>query len=374
MNRTSKLALRMLCLPALLVISTTGLANEAQNYICQAGMGLGQAESRIELFGRLGAIPPDQLAAIGTNLAGASAAITMAEMLFNAPFQTNRANTNPGKNATDKIADYMVQTSKYSDAHKANYIKNIYDNYRSSLEYTWVSSRPSAFEWKPTCDSLILKACYHFGRATTAAAIDEHFAQSYQSGAVGGMRDAIDSGLSIAMDVGFRPYDGHAKKICCSFGAPAAWSPVLANVQLNSAHAVFDTYEDVILGIVSDAAQLDPVCGSSEHAICASSGVQAHKRSSANFGGTWNCSFGGGVARIVQSGSALSGSWSAEGDSVSISGSVTGRTASFRWQYSGASADYTADLSADGNTMSGTVAMVLPGWGEGSEPFSCTRR
>jgi len=139
-----------------LAFTPDSLANEAQYRLCQAGISLGQAEARVELFGKAfkGAIPGNQLTDIAANLTNASSAISSAEGLFNEPFATERSAKGYSSQAISKISGYATNTSGMSYSHKANYIKNIYGVYHNSLQYTFVSSRPDAFQWNPNCDSL----------------------------------------------------------------------------------------------------------------------------------------------------------------------------------------------------------------------------
>ncbi len=182
------------------------LANEAQARICRAGLGFGQAEARIYLFGRAlrGAIPADQSEAILTNLSNAAAEITAAEALFGRPFSTEPSRQRAVARLIVDIEGFTARTARDSVSHRAAEIQNLAGRYLSTLKSTCVSSRPDAFQYNSTCDSLIFNACYFYGKATIASAFEDDRSEFFESGAIGTFRTSIRDRLAIAMDA-----DGH---------------------------------------------------------------------------------------------------------------------------------------------------------------------
>ncbi len=267
-----------------LVFSPSAWANKAQRHICKAGLNIGQAEARVYLFGRnfTGPIPGEQITAIATNLANASAEIVAAEALFGEPFATERARKGSAAKVGREIDRYAAHTSGWSYQHRASYIRSIAEMYRSSLGITFVSSRPDAFQKNENCDSILFNLCYHYGRATIGSSFDPGW--EYR-GSAGLIPQIIRDGLAVAMDPGHRPFDGHHKKICCTFGSPAAWSsfPSFRGTSPPSLYAANDSY---LLGIIGNATSLDPVCGSGDKYVCPSSRLHG---SGGKFAGTWEC-------------------------------------------------------------------------------------
>ncbi len=127
----------LLCafLAAYAFLPTTSSANPAQKHICNAGINLGQAEARVYLFGRsfTGPIPAEQVTAIATNLANASAEITAAEALFGEPFNSERSRNGIAARVISKISGFGSKASGSSYQHQSSYIRSIAGMYRSSL-------------------------------------------------------------------------------------------------------------------------------------------------------------------------------------------------------------------------------------------------
>jgi len=347
--------------------SSQSYANEAQYRLCQAGISLGQAEARVELFGKAfkGAIPGNQLTAIASNLTNASSAISSAEALFNTPFSTERSAKGYGSQAISKISGYATNTSGMSYSHKANYIKNIYEVYHNSLQYTFVSSRPDAFQWNPNCDSLTLKACYHFGRASLASAVGGRYARTYENAAVGSMNHTIVDGLAIAMDPGHKPFDGHAKKICCSFGSPGAWSPLMSNIKKNP--AVYNQHQ--LLGIVRNSRVEAAVCKPS-YAMCPSCdyGVSGGK-----FTGRWKCYLGDkeqDPITVTQNGNSAS---LTTPDGTIAQGEVRGGKLYVNYVYQDGETRMVGTLKPGGNTMDLDMKIYAAGEEVGEFVLRCTK-
>ena len=98
-----------------------------------------------------------------------------------------------------------------------------------------------------------------------------------------GLAVAMDRSV-VAGDPGHSPWDGHAKKICCTFGTPMDWEAMqLGRFQLTSPNSWYVANMPVMLGIINDAAALDPVCKSDDSYYCASS------KAGGGFTGRWEC-------------------------------------------------------------------------------------
>jgi len=308
------------------LLPSSAFANEAQWRICRAGLNLGMAEARLEMFGRAsgGGLPPEQATDLLTNIGYASAEIGAAEALFEEPFSTRRASAGTAGRLASRLASFGAETAGQPYFQRSAQVRSIYTDYRSSLAITFVSSRPDAYQQNKTCDSLILDYCYHHGRAIVAATVDEHFARAYQSGAHAGMRVAKDDGLAVAMDAGsHRPFDGHRQKICCNFGAPGAWE-ALAVFQPTSPASLYASNQPVLLDMIKTAVPLDPVCGSGEHSVCASSKVRTKWAAfavSAKSTGVWGRSWDNASRKEAEAG-ALGGCRKHESD-CAIRGSFT---------------------------------------------------
>lgn len=201
----------------------------ARQQLCQLAISLGQASAREQLFGKvLGeTLPADQVSAIATHMSDAAAALEAAEAGFQPPFSQQRP-TDSIRHLLTSMEGYMEWREGRSWEHRHREIDNLFGQYRRTLEVTFVSSRPDATRYQPNCDSNTLKACFHLGRASVAAAIpasDRRAARAnaVQSDANGNMATAIREGQDLAID---NPPDPNVRKVCCSFGAPEAWAAV----------------------------------------------------------------------------------------------------------------------------------------------------
>lgn len=307
----------LLCAFAALVLLLPSLAqaNWAQKHICLAGINVGQAQARAELYGQAndGVIPPAQMDAIEDNLTTASAEMTTAESLFVEPFASYRAEQGNLTKVVSEITRYPTFTAGWSYQHRTAYIRTIYGMYHNGLAITYVSPRDDdldGFRKVPNCDSTLFRACYHYGMATIASGVGGHFARGAQSEANGLFRNAVQSGLKIAMDAaGHLPDDGITKKVCCTFGTPAQWRAMnLAQFQQNSPTTLYVVNTDPILSIIGTATELDPLFCDSDRKRCASSRVRKRKQSDGGggggFTGRWRCGQheGEGEMEIKQSG------------------------------------------------------------------------
>lgn len=243
---------------------TLAVANQAQEYICAAGLGMGQAAMRVWFFGRaFGGIPPaDQRDAIGANLSNAAASIQAAEDLV---ITLHRSALRDGAVSQIKqdLDQFSERTRGRSPRQASNYIRGISSRYYRQLAVDFVSARPDALQARSTCDSQLLEACYSYGAATIASAIAEPDRSRLQAGAaqsnyVTHMHQTIRGGLALAMDG--TPPDLHTDKVCCAFGTPAAWNPILA-IRSNSPSGTFAGNEGTLLQIAREATLRPGVCG-----------------------------------------------------------------------------------------------------------------
>ncbi len=364
----------LLCafLAAYTFLPTTSSANPAQKHICNAGINLGQAEARVYLFGRsfAGPIPAEQETAIATNLANASAEITAAEALFGEPFNSERSRNGIAASVISKISGFGSNASGSSYQHQSSYIRSIAETYRSSLAVTFVSSRPDAFQKNENCDSILFNLCYNYGRATIGSSFDPGW--EYR-GSAGLIPQLIRDGLAVAMDPGHKPYDGHHKKICCTFGSPAAWS-AFPSFSGTSPYSLYSSSQSTLQGIIGSANALDPVCGSGDKYICPSSPYHK-KQEGGKFAGRWRCSFGPKMTgrstmTVAQDESSISGSYSSGGDTVTIKGTTTGDKMDISFGGQGILFNVTTNLSSDGGTMDGYMNTNQEGF---HGPIKCSK-
>lgn len=339
-------------------------ANEAQARIVSAGISLGQATARMELFGKAygGDPPADQMADIGTNLANAAAEIEAAEALLQEPFRSNREFRGALDTVLRKIKGYE-NVKRYNYLQKANYIKDIWSTYRQGLMYTYYSGRQDSFQFNTNCDSLLLDVGFHCGRASIASAIQPPHrrsgarASTYQSGANSALRNAINSGLDIALDG--RPPQPNPKKIACAFGAPDAWS-ALPNFQSDSPPQVYygmcGNRSSTIPSIALNAGLHSVPFG---YPVCSSSAGH-NKPAACDFAGTWMTRWtkdresGRNDVKMVlkRNGNFVEGEYYHQGTS-SIRGTVNGKV--FTGTYTQSSGTGTFTLTLDNcNSWGGT--------------------
>lgn len=363
----------LLCafLTAYTFLPATSSANPVQKHICLAGGNLGFAEARLIIFGNEygDAIPDQQKGFIANNLRIASEQITAAEARYGEPIKTYQKRNKSVANVQTKLANYASKTSGRSYQNKANYIKNIVDSYRSSLAITYVRSRPDDYRYNPNCDSKIFMACYHYARAQLASGGDSASANSYKGVATQYFRNTVHAGLAVAMDVGHSPWDGHAQKICCTFGAPADWTVMeLGRFQLVTPASFYVEKMPVMLGIINDAAALDPVCKSDDYDYGPSSPYD-EKEEGVRFAGRWRCP--DGTLVVNQNGSRVSGYWEGA-ESYPYNGVVTGKTMELHMRYGETRDDLTANISSDGSRLD-IQNFTRYGGESNSILYSCTK-
>lgn len=213
---------------ALVALASGGaaLANDVQFHVCAAGQNLGEAYARTQYFN--GEIGPDQSADVALDLANAAAHIAAAEAGVQPPFSTSPERIRSVSELQGQLAAYARNAEGRSPAARMSMIQGFYTHYLNALAITYVSSRPDAFRWTSTCDSAMLEANWHLGRAATYAAVrfdrgrvEETQARSNQGGANGSAFQAIRKGLSLAMD-GVSP----PPLVACFFNTESAWSLV----------------------------------------------------------------------------------------------------------------------------------------------------
>jgi hypothetical protein len=202
------------------------LASEVQFHVCAAGQNLGEAYARAQYFN--GLLGPDQSVEVALDLANASANIEVAEAGVQPPFSTSPERQRSVSELLGKLAAYQRNAEGRSPEARMSMIEGFYTHYRNALAITYVSSQPDAFQWTSTCDSAMLEANWHLGRAGMYAMVrfdrgrlEEIQARSAQGGANGSAYQAIRKGLSLAVD-GISP----PPLVGCSFGTEPAWSVV----------------------------------------------------------------------------------------------------------------------------------------------------
>jgi len=256
-------------------------ANWAQYDLCKAARALGNASARATIFAEVYGtrMPQEQLGAIKENLQAAANFLTEAEALFQEPFRTERNKKRIAATILRMIRNHIANLERISPKQRYHRINQIFNKYEQGIHYTFVSSRRDAYQWNANCDTQVFRTCFNFGKAEIAAASAGSrrpgFVDSYQGGANEQMRLAIQSGLAIALDEGAKPWDGHAKKICCGFGSPAEWASV-PRFTRTSPLSDYLGFAGTLLKIIQDAA-VGPgaPCWSGEALVCASGPGQA---------------------------------------------------------------------------------------------------
>ena len=251
-------------LSTLILLPLTCLqANEVQWRVCRAALGIGQAEARVALFGRLldGQIPADQEAGIAANVSNSAEEIRAAMELIEEPFRTEWLRSPAGiNNLLNDLDLFTGRTAKWNYSQKAGHLHGLMGRLRSIFSMTFMTGRGDALRSEGNCDRFIIDTCYNFGKASIAAFIDDSQASGYRGAALGSMRMAIGEGLGIAMDAGGHlGFDGFRKKECCTFGTPADWA-AFQNFPPSSPGSVYAQKIGEIQTIVRGAVRLDPVC------------------------------------------------------------------------------------------------------------------
>ncbi len=287
-----------------LACCTGALANEVQFHICAAGQNLGAAYARVQYFS--GEIGPDHAAEIAANLANAAAHIAAAEAGVQQPFFTQPDRQRSIAELQRKLAAYAEHAARQSPAGRMALIQGYYTHYRGALSLSYASNRPDASSWNSTCDSRMLDANWHLGRAGTYAAVrfdratvHEIQARSAQSGANASAYHAIRDGLRVALDG-----TGPTPIVHCYFNTEAAWS-IVPMLRPDEPHA---TYVDLLPRVLEVCRGAGPIRASS----------QGGGGSGSASGGHAYCASGGVVSGVGGDGKPYSAHWRGPGNLVAI--------------------------------------------------------
>lgn len=230
-------------------------ANRAQEQVLNVGINLGWAKARLDFNGDA---DPSEAALIREALQRAAAHVQAAATLFGEPYQTKRQREGIDQRIIQKINGYFALSANYSVSHKSAYVNNIWNMYSQSFQTTFME--PVGGEhYYPACDFSILDVGFHFGRAQIAASVTGNRARSYQDGANGMMRNAIQNGLRVAVDGYEYGPQSNVRKACCCFGIQDAWAS-LPTFQWNSPFALYSNNLAVLQRIILDAGVVPKPC------------------------------------------------------------------------------------------------------------------
>jgi hypothetical protein len=238
----------------LLLLASPARANAIQEQILNAGINLGWAEATLELRGDE---DPADAQFIAEALTRAAQHVEAAANSFLEPYQTERSRRGTDQRVLDLIDSYFEQAPRLSIRQKAARVQQIWSTYRQSFQTIWDSEQ--GYQYYPNCDLFMLDVGYHFGRAHIAAGVGGNLARTYQQGANGGMRQAMEGGLEVAVD----GYDygprTNTPKACCCFGVEASWRE-LPVFQWNSPFELYSANLPVLQRIALDAGVVPVLC------------------------------------------------------------------------------------------------------------------
>ena len=296
----------------LILSSNRARANPIQEQILNAGINLGWAKATLDFYGDQN---PADARGITAALNRAAQHIQAAARQFEEPYQTERRNKGIDQRVIDKINRYFQQAPQLSISRKASYVQQIWSMYRQSFQTTWDSRQ--GYHYYPNCDFFMLDVGYHFGRAHIAAGVaNNNRARTYQTGANGSMRNAIQNGLKVAVDGYEYGPQTNVRKACCCFGKEAFWRR-LPTFQWNSPFALYANNLPVLQRIVLDAGVVPERCSCGGkrkgcEGIIGSwkwfNGIVVHIftnnrfNSPAGNGGTWHCKPNGEIELIWDKG------------------------------------------------------------------------
>lgn len=212
----------LVCIASLILLHNGGeaQANVPQEHILNVGINLGWAKARLDHNGDANS---GEAGEIRVALQRAAAHVQAAADLFGEPYLTERRRQGIDRRVIQKINDYFRRAPRLSLRHRSAYINQIWSMYRQSFLSTFMAPG-GGVHYYPACDFNVLNVGYHFGRAHIAAGVIGNRARTYQTGANGMMRSAIQSGFKIAAD----GYDygprSNARKACCCFGKQDRWA------------------------------------------------------------------------------------------------------------------------------------------------------
>lgn len=204
-------------------------ANEIQVWICEAGQNFGQAVARAYIATEFGTVAMGpQETAMFENLDNAVRFIQEIEAALPEPWATIRKDNNHARRIENLVTRLRGKWSGLPLHQRVGQIEDIYKSYLESLRYTYNSDRPDAVQKNPNCDSKIFETCYNFGIAkisseTAGDPNRPNFVKRYHNLANSRFSGSVESGLDLAMDPGHLPFNGHAQKACCGFGAVESW-------------------------------------------------------------------------------------------------------------------------------------------------------
>ncbi len=267
-GRVGAVLLMLLCL-GMPGIADAGVEHER---VCNVGLNLGGAYGRLQVFGTPGfaVTPPDQIAAITTNLGNASAEIAAFEPLV------NTLHISPGRSESVRMIrtdlERMAREAADLATRDAQRVESIKDRYRQTLRYV---NRDGHLYFSSTCDSCLLDACFHFAAAHIASVIEQDGPRrTLLNRHLGMMRNAIRSGIDLSWDNITGTYDPATgrdrsaqggvrtlRRMCCPFGREPGWLPLLS-LGPNTTWAEFSEFERYLRGFVREIKAVD--CDSSD--------------------------------------------------------------------------------------------------------------
>ena len=313
-------------------------ANQCQFHILNVGINLGWAQATLELRGDQN---PQDASTISESLTRAIEHVRAAATLFRMPYRTERVRKNIDQRVIDKINRYFQLAPQLSIRQRASHVRQIWSMYRQSFQTVFTAPTPG-YHYYPNCDFFILDIGYHFGRAHIAAGvINNNQVRTFQTGANGSMRSAIESGLNVAVDGYEYGTRTNTRKACCCFGVEASWRQ-LPIFQWNSPFRLYSDNLDLLQRIVRDAGvvpkwcscggkQLDPPPDPRRHCRGAIgswnwfNGIVVNIESNNSFtspagnGGTWQC-LPNGQIELVWTNGGWRDTLSISGDGNSLSG------------------------------------------------------
>ena len=231
----------ILCL-ALILIYTPVSSNQAQVSIFNAGMNLGSAKARFQIFGQ------DTMERFTLrDLGWAREAIVMGESQM-AQFTSiceNRRNLIA--RIITMIDDYSRSTQNSNANARRTYINNIFERYRSAVAITLGTARLDTCRSQPNCDGQLALAGYKFGQVLLSSGVQGNQARSFQLVRIGETRDAIRKGIWMSMDVPNQEERMTGiNKLCCCFGDTDEWHRFMNSLSKNTP---LQTLRDLMNGI-----------------------------------------------------------------------------------------------------------------------------
>jgi hypothetical protein len=164
-------------------------ANEMQRLFFQFSNSIGQAQANIEISG--------YAATVGNVNALINAGITQLTNIIEFPYQDPPFDVEQIERCRDKLMRFTQVTARWSDRHRAIYLKNVFSDFISAMSLIYDSRY--GLQARGTCDTNVSYLGYHLARGYIAALNNDGVRVSSARSSV---NLAVSEGIKVSQNLG----------------------------------------------------------------------------------------------------------------------------------------------------------------------------